>query len=164
MRTDKDGRLADHDLLQDIDPESHHPPVEKVRFLINSQSIPANSTADITQSLTYSGHQTIRVVLRGPLNVQLLGHAGVSVVGGNSTANSTGIAIAPYGGGGYLTSYMGAYSRLHGDTYLCQNGLFGTNIVLQEVFINGTNATLRFRNTHLTLARNLTVYGLGVVK
>jgi hypothetical protein len=164
MRTTQPGRLADHDLLQDIDPESHHPPVEKVRFLINSQSIPALTTADITVALTYSGHQTIRVILRGPITVQILGHAGVSVVGGNTTANSTGIAIAPYGGGGYLTSYMGAYSRLHGDTYLSQNGLFGTSIVLQEVFINGTNATLRFYNTHPTSARNLTVYGLGIVK
>lgn len=163
MRTHQPGRVADHDLLQAIDPESHHPPVETFRVLTNSQSIAANSTYDLDFALSY-GHQTIRVILRGPINVQIMGHAGVSVVGGNATAQSTGIAIAPYGGGGYLTSYMGAYSRLHGDTYLCQNGLFGTSIVLQEVFVNGTDATLRFRNTHPTLARTLTVYGMGICK
>lgn len=163
MRTDDKGVVADHTLLVDVGPNDHHPQAESFTVLINSLSIPPGSY-EKRISLATGGHQTIRVLLRGVVSIDIQGHVGVSAVGGSASANSTGVAISPYGGGGYLTSYMGAYSRLHGDSYLSQNGVFGIQIVFQDVYVDDDEAVLVFYNTHPTTNQNLTVYGTGVVK
>lgn len=164
MRVSQKPKLTDHDLLQDISANDHHPQVDTFKIQINSQAIAAATAYEFRQTLDSSNYKTVHAILRGSVAVQILGHVGVSVVGGDNTAEATSIAIAPYGGGGYLTSYMGAYSRLHGDTYLCQNGAFGPSIVLQEVYVDDDEAVLRFYNTHSTSSRNLTVYGMGICK
>lgn len=80
------------------------------------------------------------------------------------------IGLKPYGpGSGYYTSYMGGYSRLHGDSYLSPS-MFGPTfssptIRLRDAYFDtATNqVVLEFYNTNV-VSKNLTVYGNGLVK
>jgi len=163
MRTADNSIVADHTLLQDVEANDHHDQTETIRILVNSLSI-APGSYDYEVSLSTSNHKTIRAILRGSKNVAMQGHAGNSVVGTDSSAESTSIGIQPYGAGGYLTSYMGAYSRLHGDARLSYSSTFGTYIALSDVFIDGDKAVFRFYNGHPYVNQNLKVYGVAVVK
>jgi hypothetical protein len=73
------------------------------------------------------------------------------------------VGIRPQGGSGYVTSYMGAYSRVHGDSYLSLNGMYGTDIRLQDMYIDGTDVVVEFWNNAVA-NRTLTVYGSGIAK
>lgn len=162
MRTEFQGVVKDHSLLQDIASGDHHLAAQVVTVLVNSQSI-ASGSYEHRESLPSSGYKTIRAILRGLTLVQTQGHVGVSAVGSDSSAESMAIGIEPYGGSGYLTSYMGAYSRLHGDSYLTYPGTFGTNIALQDVYLDDDEAVFKFYNFS-AYNQNLTVYGTAVIK
>jgi len=161
MRLDDQEMVTDHDLLQ-IGPDDHHTQADIFTILINSKSISPGSHEERV-TLPSSGYKTIRVILRGHQNVQIQGHVGASAIGSDSSAESTAIGIMPYGAGGYLTSYIGGYSRLHGDTNLTHSWIFGPNIALRDVYIDADEAVLVFYNDSGS-NRNLTVYGTGVVK
>jgi len=152
--------LLDHAGLA-ILPEEHHPPVETISIIING-SVMTPGTQIWTTGLTYSGHKIVRAILRSNTYVDLVGQTGAFVVGTDTSAQSAGISIRPSEISGYPTTYMGGYSRLHGDTYL--SGIcFGTDIVLKDISISGSLLRLEFTNIS---GSNQAVYcyGLAIVK
>lgn len=162
MRLQEKLFLKDHDLLPGQDPEDHHPPGEHFRILLNFWSIGAGGTRQFRQSLTYDGHKTIRAILRGSQATDIQGHTGVFVIGSDTQQESAAVSIKPYGGGGYPTSYMGGYSRLHGDSYLTPN-LWGA-ARLVDVWIDGDEAVFEFYNSNAILGIFIAVYGAVHVK
>lgn len=162
MRLDYNPKLKDHDGLDDIAPASHHPPGEHYRILINSQAIAGSSTYELRQTLTYAGHKTIRAILRAAVQTDIQGHTGVFCVGSDSVQESAAVGIQPYGGGGYPTTYMGGYSRIHGDSYLSP-AIFGNGIRLDDCYVDDDEAVFVFRNI-LGTSQNLVVYGAVHVK
>lgn len=160
MRTNStDPVLTDHGGLVTL-PEQHHPPTETVRVLINGTSIAPGANTQ-TFALTYSGHKVARAILRGPLYIAIVGNAGAYVVGTDTANRAAGFSMVP-SGGGYVTSYLGGYSRMHGDTYVSEI-VFGSNIVLKDVRISGSSLILEFQN--LGVVNNaLYCWGLVVVK
>lgn len=161
MRLEKQ-TVKDHDLMQETGEDDHHPRGTSYTILINSQNISAYSTYEHRYDLGKSGHQVIRAFLRGSESVDIQGHTGAFVIGSDTQQDSSGVSIRPYGSS-YVTSYMGAYSRIHGDSYLTHVNLFGTSIMLRDVYIDGTEAVLEFYNS-ASVTRTLSVYGTVVVK
>ena len=155
MRLKSKKVATDHELTTGKGPDDHHPSVVTDRILVNSQAIgPGNYQLRIPLGKT--GCKTLRAVLRGTINVDLQGHTGVFVVGSDTSGESTAVGLRPYPSG--TQSYMGAYSRLHGDDYLRLFD-FGQGVIrLRDCFIDGSDAVFEFNNSDVT-ARNLTVYG-----
>lgn len=156
--------LTDHDGLVTL-PNQHHPPVETVTIQINGTTI-APGAYTYSTALTYSGHKIVRAILRGPISVDIVGSAGAYVVGTDTADQAAGFSMVPSNIALYPTTYMGGYSRMHGDTYLTEM-VFGVmpaaHIVLKDVRINGSNLELVFQNLD-GVNRALYCYGLCVVK
>lgn len=163
MRLDR-SVVTDHDLLQDVSPHDHHPAVETFSLAINSQAIGALSAYQWKSPVLQAGHKVVRLILRGNEAVNIQGHVGVFVVASDVAAACSAIGLKPYGAGGYYTSYMGGYSRLHGDSYLSPDA-FGTSVRLRDVFFDtSTNqVVVEFYNTAGS-AKTVTAYGSGLVK
>jgi hypothetical protein len=159
MRTSPtDPALAHHDGLVVL-PDQHHPPAETVKVTINGTTIATGSSLQ-TFALTYAGHKVARAILRGPLSLGIVGNAGAYAVGTDASGQAAGFSMVP---GGYtITSYIGGYSRMHGDTYVSER-VFGTDIVLKDVRINGSNLELEFWNL-AAANRTLSCWGLVVIK
>jgi hypothetical protein len=153
--------VATHDALLDVGEEDHHPRATSFSILINSQAIPAGSAWEYRVDLGDDRHRTLRAVLRGNQNVDIQGHTGVFVLGSDSSGQCSGIGIKPYGSG-YVTSYMGGYSRIHGDSYLTPP-MFGGGIRLRDAYIDGTDAVLEFFNPAV-IQRFMSCYGAVAVK
>jgi hypothetical protein len=153
--------VTDHDMLLDVGEDDHHPSVVYYDVIVNSQSIPASSAWEHREPLGQPGHKTLRAILRGDENVDIQGHTGVFVVAGDSAGECSGIGIKPYGSG-YVTSYMGGYSRLHGDAYLTPP-MFGGGVRLRNAYIDGSDAVLEFYNA-AAVTRFMSCYGSVVVK
>jgi len=160
MRLPTKHTVTDHDLLTGVGADDHHPSVVTDRILINSQAIgPGNYLLRI--ALGKTGCKTLRAVLRGTINVDIQGHTGVFVMGSDSSGESTAVGVRPYPSG--TQSYMGAYSRLYGDSYL-SFGDFGQGIIrLRDCYIDGSDAVFEFSNLS-GIFRNLTVYGTYAAK
>jgi len=156
--------VTDHDLLTDVGEDDHHDAAETVKVQVNAQAIPASSTYELRYSLGSSSHRVAWGVLRGVINTDILGHEGVFFLAHDTADEAATVGIRRYGAGGYPTSYVGAYARLHGDSYLSHTETFGPNIRFDDAWIDGDELVLEFRNTHPTLSRNLTVYGAVAVK
>ncbi len=161
MRLEDFNIVTDHALFQDTGAEDHHVTAVTFRVLINSLSI-APGPHNLIISLGKSGCRTVQGIIRGNQSVDVQGHTGVWFLGGASTANSSSVGIRPYPGG--VSSYIGGYSRFHGDSHLSHSSQFGTRIALDDVYISGTNVVFVFNNTEVVLYRNLTVYGVGICK
>jgi len=156
--------VTDHTLLVDVGGDDHHNAATAERVLVNSQSIAALTSYELRIALGKSGHRVAWGVLRGNVSTDILGHEGVFFLAHATADESCAIGIRSYGAGGYPTSYVGAYSRLHGDSYLSHRDTFGTYIRFDDAWIDGSDLVLEFRNLHPTLSRNLTVYGAVAVK
>lgn len=150
--------MMDHDEFNDVDEGSHHPRGEWFAIIINSQSVPPSGTYEHRVSIE-PGHKAIRAILRGNQSTDIQGHTGVVVMGTDSQQESLCVNIKPYGAGGYPTSYMGCYSRLHGDSYLT-HAMFGGAVRLQDVYIDTATdeAVLVFANV-LLATRFMSCYG-----
>lgn len=148
MRLSYEPSVQDHDLLLDVETQSHHPPGEHFRILVNSQFVPAFSAWEFRQTLAFDGHKTVRAILRGSESTNIQGHTGVFCMGTDTATESTAVGIKPYAGG-YPTSYMGGYSRIHGDSYLTPP-MFGpsTNpqVRLRDIYIDGDEVVVEFYN------------------
>lgn len=154
--------LTDHATLKDINDNDHHPPGESFDILINSQSIAGLTAWEYRQTLNNTGHKAFRGILRGVQNVDIQGHGGTFFVASDTSQDCSSVSIQPYGAS-YVTSYMGQYSRIHGDSYLSPR-IFGQNAIqLRDAYIDGDEVVLEFYNSNAA-ARNLTVYGMGAVK
>lgn len=162
MKLKNTGKITDHSLLQNIGENDHHQRGTSATVLINSQSIPATSAYEHRIDLGVSGFKTFRALLRGADLVDIQGHTGVFVLASDVSEDCSGVGIRPYGGSG-VTSYMGAYSRIHGDSYLAPFGMFGTSITLRDAYIDGDEAVLEFYNAS-GVAQNLSCYGTLVIK
>lgn len=162
MRLSGDHILKDHALLTGQTSDDHHPSAESYRVLVNSQAIAAFSTYNLDISLSKAGHSVVWGVLRGNVSTDILGHEGVWFQARDAAATATSFGIRSYSTG-YPTSYMGAYSTLHGDSYLSFTDTFGTGIRLDDTYITGSTWRMVFRNVD-AVTRYLTVYGLGTVK
>lgn len=161
MRTDTpDLVLTDHAGLVVL-PEQHHPPVESAVVQINGTSIPPGAYQH-TVALTYSGHKLARAILRGPITVDIVGNAGAYVIGTDTANQAAGFSMMPSGITSYPTSYMGGYSRMHGDTYVSEL-CFGNNIVLKDVRISGSSLIIEFQNVS-GVNQSLYCYGLVAIK
>jgi len=160
MRLNGRDVFTDHTLLTDVGPDNHHPAVAVAQILVNATSIPPGAY-NLSIPLGKTGCQTLRAILRGVANIDIQGHEGVFCVGGPSSAQSGSIGIVPYPGG--VTSYMGGYSRLHGDAYLSHNSFGETYIRLNDCYISGSNAVFVFYNVG-PVNKNLTVYGTVMCK
>ena len=157
-----DGQIiTDHERITG-DEHDHHPRGLSYTVLVNSQSIPASSAWEHRYDLGRSGYKTLRALLRGNENVNIIGHTGIFVMGTDTSGECTGIGIKPYGAGGYVTSYMGAYSRIHGDSYLTPP-MFGGLVRLRDVYIDDDEAVLEFYNA-AAFSRTMSVYGTVMVK
>jgi len=152
--------VTDHDLLVDVGEEDHHVTVAPWKTTINALSIaPGQYSHNI--ALGKSGCRTVQGILRGHLSVDIQGHTGVFVLATDTAQQSSAIGIRPYPSG--TQSYVGGYSRLHGDSYLSHRD-FGSYVYLVDAYISGSNLVLSFFNTHATLSKNLTVFGSGICK
>jgi len=156
------GIVTDHDFLTGVTEDDHHNRAISRTVLVNAQSI-APGAYELRVSLGSSGFRTFRALLRGSISVDIQGHVGVFLIAGGASEDCSAIGIAPYGGSGYTTSYMGAYSRIHGDSYLSLIGTFGSGIALRDAYIDDDEAVLEFYNTSGS-NRTLTVYGTLAVK
>lgn len=158
-----DGHKAtDHSLLQGVGEGDHHLRGISRTVLVNSQAIAATTAYELRIDLGSSGFSGFRALLRGKDSVGIQGHVGAFVIAGGASEDCTGIGIRPYGAGGYVTSYMGAYSRIHGDSYLTPE-MFGGGIRLRDAYIDGDEAVLEFYNPSAT-SQNLQVYGTLAIK
>ena len=131
---------TDHSVFASQTTDDHHATAGGASFSINSQSIGAGLSYNLDVALDRSGCRVLRAVLRGKINVELQGHEGCYVIGTSSSVESASIGIRAYPGG--LQSYVGGYSRLHGDGYLSHGETFGNSIVLEDAYINGSDARL----------------------
>lgn len=162
MRTNKTRHVAtDHDLSQGQAADDHHSPGELFRLLVNSLSI-APGLHEERVTLAASDLQTCFAVLRGPSQTDIQGHEGAVVFGTATAGECSAQGLKAYGGGGYTTSYMGGYSRLHGDSYLTHN-MFGPNIRLRDFYLDGDEIVFEFANISGS-NQTLTVYASGVAK
>lgn len=161
MRPAAIATVTDHDQVRDVSPADHHAPVASARFVVNSQPIAGLSSYVLAAALGQSGCRLLRAVLRGSQSVDIQGHGGAFVVGTDTAQESGSIGIEPYPSG--TQSYMGGYSRLHGDGYLSRSGVFGPGIALKDAYISGSDARFVFENTSAS-PNNLTVYGSVVAK
>jgi len=153
--------VTDHDLLTDVGEGDHHVSAVTFKVQVNSLSI-APGQYSHSVSLGKTGCRTVQGIIRGNVNVDIQGHTGVWFIGMATAQNSSSIGLRPYPSG--TQSYVGGYSRLHGDTYLSHSD-FGQNIIrLLDVYISGSNVVFSFFNAHPSANRNLTVYGSGVAK
>ena len=153
--------VTDHDMIALVIASDHHLQGTLFTVLINSQALAANTAYEFRYDLGVSGHKVMHGNLRGTPNVDIQGYCGCWFIAGDSSGKCSGISIRPYPSG--TQSYMGAYSRLHGDSYV-SNKVFGSDaIVLRDAYIDGSDAVLEFYNTHY-LSRNLTAYGMVGVK
>lgn len=160
MRLEDHGVVLDHALLQGVGAHDHHPGVESFKIQINAQSI-SPGAYEHRVTVGQENHKTVTAILRGYDNVGIQGHEGAYIVGGETAGQCSGMGLVPYGGGGW-TSYMGSYSRLHGDSYLTR-GHFRNSIYLRDVWIDGDEVVLEFYNPSGS-SQLLTVYGTVVVK
>lgn len=90
------------------------------------------------------------------------GHTGLFCMGTDVSGDCTSVGIKPYGSGGYPTTYMGGYSRIHGDAYLSPP-MFGGQVRLRDVWIDGDEAVFEFYNAMAT-SRTMSCYGAVQVK
>jgi len=162
MRLEEKAKFVTAHGLVVTTPADHHPPAESWKVICNGLSIPPG-TYDYRVALVYAGHQVVKVILRATLMVDTQGHSGLYAVGGNAALTSMAVISKGVEITGYVTSYMGAYSRLHGDAWLSQIGMFGSFIALTDLFIDGSDVVLRFSNVAGT-NQDLIVYGSGVSK
>lgn len=154
--------VTDHELLQNVSSDQHHPSAASFRVVINSLAISATSAYELREDIGRTGCSTIFAVLRGYDSVDVQGHVGCVVYGSKTAAECSAFGIRPYGGGGYVSSYIGGFSRLHGDSYLTRTS-FGNSIRLRDCWIDGTECVLEFYNGS-SFSKNLTVYGTVVCK
>lgn len=161
MRTHDVGILGDHQKMI-AEPDTHHPRSVSFRFSINGESIGALSLLEKRVDIG-TGHKVIRAVLRGKNNVAILGHDGVWCIGTDAIGSSSANGMRPYGAGGYLSCYVGGYSRLHGDSYLSGWSIFGTGVLLQDVRIDGSDAVFAFYN-RTGVVQQVRAWGSAVVK
>jgi len=160
MRLEAHDVLTDHALLADVGPNDHHAQAASAKVIVNSQAI-GPGAYQLRVDLGRTGCKVLRAILRGEASVDLQGHEGVFVLGGATSGNSQALGLVPYPSG--VQSYMGGYSRLHGDGYLSQQS-FGQNAIrLQDAFLDGSDAVLVFYNVAPT-AKNLKVYGTVIAK
>jgi hypothetical protein len=162
MRLNNGGTVTDHGLLAGVGEDDHHNRGESATVLVNPTAI-SPGAYEVRVALSMTGFRTFRALLRGGDNVDTQGHVGTFVIAGGASGVCSGIGIAPYGASGYTTSYMGAYSRIHGDLYLSPVGAFGDGIALRDAYIDGDEAVLEFYNAS-GLTKSLTVYGTLAVK
>jgi len=145
MRLEEHGVITDHDVMYAA-PDEHHQPADAGRFSLNGVAIGAASAYEHRIDIG-SGHKVVTAILRGNKNVTLIGYAGVWVVGSDVYGECSANGLEPYGAGGYLSCYVGGYSRLHGDAYLSGNwSVFGSNVYLRDVWIDGSDLVLEFYN------------------
>jgi len=152
-----------HDDLLGVTSEQHHPIPQTIKVQINSASISGLSSYEHRVSIG-PGHKTFLANLRGNEVIQITGHAGALVLASDSSGQCSGISAKPYGAGGYYTSYMGGYSRLHGDSYLTPD-LFGSSVRLRDAYIDTATdeAVLEFYNVNAA-SRSVVCYGTIMVK
>ena len=150
--------VKDHDLLQGQEPDDHHPQGTSFTVIINAQVMPGLTAYEKRINLGRDGHKTLRGILRGSSGVGGQGHTGCFFVASEVSAEGVGMSTH-YSG----YAYMGAFSRLHGDSYLSK-GYFGSSaIALRDAYIDGDEAVLEFYNLSGS-TRTLTVYGTVACK
>jgi hypothetical protein len=156
MRTTEKGQVADHTLLADVGVNDHHRQGTFYTVIINSQTIPPGAY-QLRTALGGTGHKTIRAMLRGSISVGTQGHCGAFALGSDVAAQSVGMSsvYSAY-------TYMGCFSRLHGDTKLSET-IFGSSIYLRDIYIDGSDGVLEFYNSSGT-NQALMVYGTISVK
>lgn len=160
MRPQNVSVATDHNLLIGVGSEDHHVTAVTGKIQINGLSIPPG-VYNYTIALGKSGCKTIQGIIRGDKSVDIQGHTGVWFVGTSATQNSSSYGLRPYPSG--TQSYVGGYSRLHGDTYISHCD-FGQNaILLLDVYISGTNAVFSFSNGY-SANRLLRCYGSFICK
>jgi hypothetical protein len=155
--------VTDHDLLVDVGEHDHHNATATDRVLVNSQAIAGGTAYELRIALGRSEHRVAWGVLRGNVSTDILGHEGVFFLAHATSDEAAAVGIRSYGAGGYPTSYVGAYSRLHGDSYLSHSHTFGPSIVFADAWIDGSDLVLEFRNLDVA-SHNLTVYGAFAAK
>jgi hypothetical protein len=160
MRLNQEHVITDHALFNDIGAEDHHVTAVTARIIVNALSIPSGTYVH-NVALGKTGCRTVQGIIRGNVNVDIQGHTGVWFIGYATAQNSSSIGLRPYPSG--TQSYVGGYSRLHGDTYL-SHGDFGDNVIrLLDVYISGSNAVFTFFNP-LAFNRTLRVWGSMIAK
>jgi hypothetical protein len=161
MRLESKGKIADHPPVPIQGPHDHHPQGEAFRVLINGQAIGALSAWEHRIAVR-SGVQTARAILRGHEPTDIQGHTGVFVIGSTVPARAICIGIKPYSTPGYPITYMGCYSRLHGDSYLTPD-MFGASVFLRDFYIDDDEVVIEFYNPGVT-GQIVSCYGLVEVK
>ena len=153
--------ITDHNLIIS-ELNDHHLSATYFTITINAQAIAAFSAYEHRINLGNSGHKTMRFIIRGDTDILLQGHEGAFVLANDVPGECCSINVIKYSPT-YFVSYMGGYSRLHGDSYL-SDGIFGdSQVKLRDAYIDGDEVVLEFYNDDSS-SNDLTVYGTGVIK
>lgn len=160
MKLGIDEVYLDHDDLLNQGEHDHHPRGTFFKVIVNSQAIAATSAYELRTNLGNEGYKVMWGMLRGAQSVGIQGHTGCFFMA--SEVSEEGVGMSGIYAGSYYT-YMGAFSRLHGDSYLSAPEFGGSSIVLRDAYIDGDEAVLEFYNL-LGSSQNLQVYGTVAVK
>ena len=152
-------KLKDHNKLTDQGPHDHHPQGTSWSIAINLQAVPAFSSHDFRIPLGRTGYKACKGILHGGQKVSAQGYTGCSFLAADSVGESIGYSSAYMGS----YSYMGCFSRLHGDSYMSPSSVFGYGIRLKDVFIDGSDQVIRVTNT-TSITRYAKMYGNGLTK
>jgi hypothetical protein len=165
MRVGSRDVLTDHAQLPNQTAHDHHNSAYADRILINSVSIPASGDTEVRIALDKTGYRMVWGVLRGTQTVDIQGHEGLFFLARDATAKSSSIGIRRYGAGGYPTSYVGAYSRIHGDSYLSHPGTFGSSnyIRIRDIYLDDDDLVLLVNNAAV-ISQSFTCYGAFCAK
>lgn len=160
MRLKDKAVVKDHDLLTGQGPHDHHPQGASHTVIINSQVIAGQTAYEHRVNLGREGYKTLKGFLRGPQNIGNQGHTGCFFLASDVSAEGIGMSNT-YTSVYYV--YMGAFSRLHGDSYLSESEFGDDSIRLRDAYIDGDEAVLEFYNTFST-SKTLKCYGTLAVK
>lgn len=153
--------VTDHDLIIS-ESDDHHLPATYFTITVNAIEIAGSSSYEYRINFGDSNYKTMRVIIQGDQPVLLQGYEGAFILANDVSEECSSISIIKYSPT-YFVSYMGGYSRLHGDSYL-SDAIFGDGeIRLVDAYIDGDEAVLEFYNKN-TSPHDLTVYGTGVIK
>lgn len=160
MKTQINHVVTVHSQLQDIGEDDHHNRGVSFLIVINSQSLSPGNT-EIRASLGKTGFKTASCFARGLTPLPLTGgHDGQYFYGTDTALESQAKAIKSSGS---FYMYVGAFSRLHGDSYLGDKSIFGSNLRVLDFYLDGTDIVFLINNSFGS-SQNLRMYATGLAK
>jgi len=159
MKTKVEHQVRLHALLQDVGENDHHNRGESFSVNINALSVPSG-TSEVRIDVGKTGFRTVRCFAMGKDFHVTGGYDGCYFYGTTVAAESCAKSIKK-GTSTYI--YIGAFSRMHGDSYISDGAVFGSNLYMVSVHVDGSDVVFTvYNNTGSN--KTFTMRATGVVK